>query len=204
MNDKIASAPLLSRWDEFRQADRWRDDSSEGPALDTVFYTPSVVNSPGRIETEVSRSRAKLQDLAKRPLRLEAAVQLASIRQRDKQHTERAAYTCDWFTGPIPKLQPTYGQVAREYGEQESRVVDPTTLIVIDEADRLRMASLEQVRAIFDAQEIELILIGMPGLEKPSRAIRSSIPASASSMSSGRWARQRSANCLKKTGAQRV
>jgi DNA transposition AAA+ family ATPase len=31
---------------------------------------------------------------------------------------------------------------------------------------RLRMASLEQVRAIFDAQEIGLILIGMPGLEK--------------------------------------
>lgn len=28
------------------------------------------------------------------------------------------------------------------------------------------MASLEQVRAIFDAQEIGLILIGMPGLEK--------------------------------------
>lgn len=41
---------------------------------------------------------------------------------------------------------------------------DPATLIVIDEADRLRMASLEQVRAIFDAQEIGLILIGMPGL----------------------------------------
>ncbi len=30
-----------------------------------------------------------------------------------------------------------------EYGEKESRITDPTTLIVIDEADRLRMASLE-------------------------------------------------------------
>ncbi len=118
------------------------------------------------VGTNSDSSRAKLKDLARRPLRLEAAERLASIRQRDKQHTETALRTCDWFTGPIPKLQPTYGQVAREYGEQESRVGDPTTLIVIDEADRLRMASLEQVRAIFDAQEIGLILIGMPGLEK--------------------------------------
>jgi DNA transposition AAA+ family ATPase len=49
---------------------------------------------------------------------------------------------------------------------QELNVPDPTTLIVIDEADRLRMASLEQVRSIFDAGEVGLILIGMPGLEK--------------------------------------
>jgi DNA transposition AAA+ family ATPase len=70
------------------------------------------------------------------------------------------------FSGPIPEPQPTYGQVAREYSEKELQIIDPTTLIVIDEADRLRMASLEQVRAIFDAGEIGVILIGMPGLEK--------------------------------------
>jgi AAA domain len=71
---------------------------------------------------------------------------------------------------PIRKLRPSSAQIARKYAEKESRVGDPTTLFVIDEADRLRMASLEQVRAIFDAQEIGLILIGMPGLEKrPAR-----------------------------------
>jgi DNA transposition AAA+ family ATPase len=67
---------------------------------------------------------------------------------------------------PIPKLHPTYGQVAEEYSRKELAISDPTTLILVDEADRLRMASLEQVRAIFDAGEIGVILIGMPGLEK--------------------------------------
>ncbi|MEJ7609285.1 MAG: hypothetical protein WKF37_24190 [Bryobacteraceae bacterium] len=36
----------------------------------------------------------------------------------------------------------------------ELNVTDPTTLLMIDEADRLRMASLEQVRSIFDAGKI--------------------------------------------------
>ncbi len=45
-------------------------------------------------------------------------------------------------------------------------MADPTTLILVDEADRLRMASIEQVRAIFDASEVGIVLIGMPGLEK--------------------------------------
>jgi hypothetical protein len=56
-----------------------------------------------------------------------------------------------------------------------------------------RMASLEQVRAIFDAQEIGLILIGMPGIERRLARYPQSIPASASSMSSGRWEHERSA-----------
>jgi len=163
---KTLSARQYSRWDRLRETDRWRTDPSEGPALDTVFYTPSVVNSPGRIEADINRSREKLKDLVRRPLRLEAAEKLSAIRQRDDQQTKEAAYTEDWFAGPIPKLRPTYGQVAQEYAEKERRIGDPTTLILIDEADRLRMASLEQVRAIFDAQEIGLILIGMPGLEK--------------------------------------
>ena len=47
-----------------------------------------------------------------------------------------------------------------------SPVPDPTALLVIDEADRLKVAGREQVRNIFDHAGIDLVLIEIPGIEK--------------------------------------
>jgi hypothetical protein len=59
--------------------------------------------------------------------------------------------THDWLAGPIPKLKPTYAAVSENYIAKEKRIGDPTRLILVDEADRLKIACLEQMRVIFDA-----------------------------------------------------
>ena len=50
---------------------------------------------------------------------------------------------------------------------------DRTELILVDEADRLKMAGIEQIRDIYDRSQIGLVLIGMPGLKSGWRATHS-------------------------------
>jgi hypothetical protein len=45
---------------------------------------PTVINTPSRIEADISKSREKLMEVALRSIRQEATDALATIRQRDE------------------------------------------------------------------------------------------------------------------------
>src|SRR5664279_561317 len=59
---KTLSARSYSRWDKVKQSDRWGSGPTEDPLLDTVFYTPDVVNVPGNISSSIRYCRDTLRD----------------------------------------------------------------------------------------------------------------------------------------------
>ena len=104
-----------------------------------AVYTPSVINTPKRVEQEIRALRLALSYLVD-----------ASLKGPPPQGHTAAAEKGDQWREPAPLR----------------RVADVTELLIVDEADRLKTATLEQIRDIYDHGNIGIVLIGMPGIEK--------------------------------------
>jgi DNA transposition AAA+ family ATPase len=135
-----------------------------------VLYTPSVVNSPGQIDREIGRCRGNFSAALLNRLGKEEKPKLTAMEQ-DMEVKRRAAYrngvsADDDRAAEFRCERDAYFAEYKQYQSRRREIRDIPILLVIDEADRLRVASLEQVRAIFDQGGMGLVLIGMPGLEK--------------------------------------
>jgi hypothetical protein len=167
---KTLSARHYANWDKVQAY--WNHQSQTKPLLKevskgtVVFYTSPVVGSPGHLEHEISKTRSLLHNAI-----IERIRRYEDARMRRLLH--RAEKLRDAKRNPDGYRSVQAVTAENAFYEQRNRAMrvastspDPTALLVIDEADRLKMAGLEQVRSIFDHGGIGLVLIGMPGIEK--------------------------------------
>ena len=85
---KTLSGIHFSRSERILSLDRWSVRTSDGQALDTIFYTPDVITSPAQIRNDLRRAREIVSSTAQRPARDESRTRLESIRMRDEAWRE--------------------------------------------------------------------------------------------------------------------
>ena len=136
----------------------------------TVFYTPAVVNTPRGIGQDIQITRHRRRALAMEVWGQEQVAQQQARHRAEARRRPKKLAAPVVHSGNVVQISGSAAtpsvESATTYAQQRAEAPDPTNLIIVDEADRLKTASLEQVRDIFDQGNLGVVLIGMPGIEK--------------------------------------
>jgi hypothetical protein len=148
---KTLSARRYANWDTIEASTPVREASTTVlTALlesDTVFYTPLVVHTAMQVARDIDHLRATLHSLRVEDLERKHRVYLDTIRAQERaaeEERQRRLFTeVDWYANPPPaglaKPPSPYMRLSQEHHHALVQITDPTTLVLIDEADRLKM-----------------------------------------------------------------
>lgn len=108
------------------------------------------------------RKRTERKTLPEEALSCSTVLYTAEVAGNAKRLSDQLRSAMDFFDDSI--------EDALDARSVEDRTLEDfrehTELIIVDEADRLKLQSLEQLRDTFDRSGIGLVLLGMPGMEK--------------------------------------
>ncbi|MGE0197412.1 MAG: AAA family ATPase [Simkaniaceae bacterium] len=142
---KTLSARRYAQWDTFKALEKLgvKERIFQIPPSfkdsRTIFHTSKVVNSPIKTMNSIHTDLTLLHKIAY------AAEMSEKINENDY---EEDSYHTGWLR--------TFVDDSIDYFE----------LLIVDEADRLKVPTIEEIRDFYDRNNCGVVLIGMPGIEK--------------------------------------
>jgi hypothetical protein len=170
---KTLSARRYANWDQVAAFDPYAIDGriplEDVSGSEVVLYTPPVVNTPKVVERDIQKLRETLRGLREAVVQREEEPRFEKARQEfDAQTTlsPQGNWVVDQNTEAYRRARRDFEQARLRLVRRIKAIADPTALVVVDEADRMKMTALEQVRDLFDRGHAGFVLIGMPGIQK--------------------------------------